>query len=78
VSNNPLLLQKKSSQRVCILWKLKYIPFVKLIMFDGTLAQLKKSFVKIKTQNQNFGRFNFSFSILIVIIKHNLPWLTCH
>ncbi len=28
-------------------------PFVKLIMFDGTSAQLFKSFAQIKTQNQN-------------------------
>jgi hypothetical protein len=60
VSNDPLLLQKNSTQRVCILWKLRYVPFLKLVMFDGTFAQLKKSFVQIKTQNQNFQWFNLN------------------
>jgi hypothetical protein len=53
-------------------------PFVKLVTFDETLAQLWKSFVKVKTQNQRIQWFNLNFSTTMLIIKHNLQWLTSH
>jgi hypothetical protein len=48
-------------------------PFLKIVMFDRTLGQLKKSFAPIKTQNQKIQWFNLDFLTFILIIKHNLP-----
>jgi hypothetical protein len=48
-------------------------PFVKIIMFDETHAQLSKSLAQIKIQNKKIQWFNLDFSTSILIIKHNLP-----